>query len=88
MSCCLYCNIAQVCSNIIPPYCRLRQKSKSNLAENVAVPDDAFITDFKNFSFENAINNIEGRVDDNDLPDEDDDVIPQAAADMGSGLIV
>ncbi|KAK3095280.1 hypothetical protein FSP39_012666 [Pinctada imbricata] len=63
-----------------------RPKSgKSNLADNVAVPDNAFITDFKNFSFENAITNIEGKVDDNDLPDDDDDdVIPQAAADMGS----
>lgn len=47
------------------------------------------MTDFKNFSLQNTVANIEGQMDSGDLPlDEDDDVIPQAAADMGTGTIV
>ena len=44
------------------------------------------MTDFKNFSLQNTVANIEGQLDSGDLPlDEDDDVLPQAAADMGTG---
>lgn len=47
------------------------------------------MTDFKNFSLQNTVANIEGQMDSGDLPlDEDDDVIPQAAADMGTGTLV
>lgn len=47
------------------------------------------MTDFKNFSLQNTVANIEGQMDNGDLPlDEDDDVIPQAAADMGTGKLV
>lgn len=47
------------------------------------------MTDFKNFSLQNTVANIEGQMDSGDLPlDEDDDVIPQAAADMGTGILV
>lgn len=47
------------------------------------------MTDFKNFSLQNTVANIEGQMDSGDLPlDEDDDVIPQAAADMGTGKLV
>jgi hypothetical protein len=46
------------------------------------------MTDFKNFSLHNTVANIEGQIDSGDLPlDEEDDVLPQAAADMGTGLI-
>lgn len=45
------------------------------------------MTDFKNFSLQNTVANIEGQMDSGDLPlDEDDDIIPQAAADMGTGI--
>ncbi|XP_052692105.1 testis-expressed protein 9-like [Crassostrea angulata] len=61
------------------------RSTKSNIADDVAVPDEAFMTDFKNFSLQNTVANIEGQMDSGDLPlDEDDDVIPQAAADMGT----
>lgn len=47
------------------------------------------MTDFKNFSLQNTVANIEGQMDSGDLRlDEDDDVIPQAAADMGTGKLV
>lgn len=47
------------------------------------------MTDFKNFSLQSTVANIEGQMDSGDLPlDEDDDVIPQAAADMGTGKLV
>ncbi|XP_048749432.2 testis-expressed protein 9-like isoform X2 [Ostrea edulis] len=61
------------------------RSAKSNIADDVAVPDDTFMTDFKNFSLQNTVANIEGQIDSGDLPlDEDDDVLPQAAADMGT----
>ena len=46
--------------------------------------DDAFMTDY-NFSLQKAITNIEGKVGDDSLPLDDDDIMPSAAADMGSG---
>lgn len=69
-------------------FSRSRPRSaKSNIADDVAVPDDTFMTDFKNFSLQNTVANIEGQIDSGDLPlDEDDDVLPQAAADMGTGV--
>ncbi|XP_062601244.1 testis-expressed protein 9-like [Saccostrea cucullata] len=61
------------------------RSTKSNIADDVAVPDETFMTDFKNFSLQNTVANIEGQMDSGDLPlEEDDDVIPQAAADMGT----
>ena len=62
------------------------RSTKSNIGDDVAVPDETFMTDFKNFSLQNTVTNIEGQLDSGDLPlDEDDDVLPQAAADMGTG---
>ena len=66
-----------------------RPKSKSNrsnLAGDVAVPE-TFITDF---SLKNTITNIEGQLDKDGTPcvDEDDDVMPSAAAEMGAGKIM
>ena len=62
------------------------RSTKSNIGDDVAVPDETFMTDFKNFSLQNTVANIEGQLDSGDLPlDEDDDVLPQAAADMGTG---
>nr|XP_022312330.1 testis-expressed protein 9-like [Crassostrea virginica] len=61
------------------------RSTKSNIGDDVAVPDETFMTDFKNFSLQNTVANIEGQLDSGDLPlDEDDDVLPQAAADMGT----
>lgn len=68
-----------------PTSAKSRQKSKSNIADNVAVPE-TFMTDFKDFSIDNTVSNIEGRIERGDLSlnDTEDDVIPQAANDMGS----
>ncbi|XP_050396349.1 testis-expressed protein 9 isoform X2 [Patella vulgata] len=67
-----------------PPSARNRSKvsAKINKADDVAVPDETFLTDFKDFSLTNTISNIEGQPYHSD--DEDDDILPQAAADMGS----
>ena len=58
-------------------------KAGKNDAENVALVDEAFMTEFKDFTLQHAIENIEVK----DLQDEDmpDDVIPTVAQDMGSG---
>ena len=56
----------------------------------MAVPDEAFLTEFRDFSLSTAISNIEGRVemaDSQELHDSDEDVLPSAAAEMGAGLI-
>jgi len=55
---------------------------RSNV-DNVAMIDDAFMTEFKDFSLQNVVDNMEGM----DYGDDDvaDDVLPQAAQDMGSG---
>ena len=53
----------------------------------MAVPE-TFITDF---SLKNTIANIEGRLDKDGTPhdeDGDDDVMPSAAAEMGAGKLV
>ena len=70
------------------------------MGDNVAVPDEAFLADCQNFSkltIQDTIANIEGRLNtnssgledaDNDMYEEDeddDDIIPQAANEMGSG---
>ena len=48
--------------------------------------DDAFMTDFRNFSLHNTITSIEGKMDEGKLVvSQDDDVMPSAAADMGAG---
>ena len=54
----------------------------------MAVPDDAFLTEYKDYSLQNTIAGIEGRLDNGELdPDEygDDDVLPSVAAEMGAG---
>ena len=61
-----------------------------NIADDVAMPDEAFLTDFKDFSFRDTIANMEGQVDergmvDDDYDDDDTDVMPSAAAEMGAG---
>ena len=55
--------------------------------EDVAVVDDTFMTEFKDaFSYRDAFADIEGQVEGGEVRvDEDDDVLPQAAQDMGSG---
>ncbi|OWF49322.1 testis-expressed protein 9-like [Mizuhopecten yessoensis] len=63
------------------------RSAKSNVSDNVAVPEEAFITECKEFSKQtilDTITNIEERLDTDDDEEEEDDIIPQAAADMGS----
>ncbi|XP_013385699.1 testis-expressed protein 9 isoform X2 [Lingula anatina] len=75
-----------------PPSSKLKKSAKSkarntksNLNEDVATVDDAFLTEFKEFSLHKTISNIEGQMEQGELEeDEDDDVLPQAAADMGA----
>ena len=59
---------------------------KSNV-NDVAVVDEAFLTEFKDFSLQHAISNLEDQIHVDEFPDDepDDDVLPQAAQDMGSG---
>ncbi|XP_064645510.1 testis-expressed protein 9-like [Lineus longissimus] len=63
------------------------KKTKSNLADDVAVPDDAFVTEFRDYSLKKTISNIEGKLDKGEFDPrelEDDDVLPSAAKDMGT----
>ena len=61
--------------------------SKSNV-DDVAVVDEAFMTEYKDFSLQHAISNIEDQLQtDVFQDDEHDDVMPQAAQDMGSGIV-
>ena len=56
--------------------------------DDVAVPDEAFMTEFRDFSLSTAISNIEGRAeaaDSQEFQASDDDVMPMAAAEMGAG---
>ena len=70
---------------------RSRPKSKSNLAvDDVAVPEDAFLTEYKDYSLQNTIAGIEGRLDKGELDTEEadvEDVLPSAAAEMGAGQL-
>ncbi len=53
------------------------------MADDVAVAgDDIFMTDF---SLQKTITNIEGRIDQGETLDDDDDIMPSAAAEMGAG---
>ena len=53
----------------------------------MAVVDDTFMTEFKDFSLQHAISNIEDNIGGgDDFDDHHDDVMPQAAQDMGSGI--
>nr|KAG5707236.1 hypothetical protein BaRGS_000010 [Batillaria attramentaria] len=63
-----------------------RPGSKASGVDDVAVPDDTFMTEFKEaFSYKDTFADIEDKVASGDVRvDEDDDVIPQAAQDMGS----
>ena len=56
--------------------------------DDVAIVDEAFMTEFKDFSLQHAISNIEDQIKVDEFPDDepDDDVMPQAAQDMGSGI--
>ncbi|XP_052785376.1 testis-expressed protein 9-like [Mya arenaria] len=57
-----------------------RVKSGKTKVEDVATVDDAFITEYKDFSLQNVVENLEGM----DLGDPQDDVLPQAAHDIGA----
>ncbi|KAK3580128.1 hypothetical protein CHS0354_034069 [Potamilus streckersoni] len=69
-----------------PASAKPRSKSgKLNAADDVAVPDEAFLTELRDFSLQHAINNIEGQLEQGNIPDDqDDDVLPQGATDMGA----
>jgi hypothetical protein len=57
----------------------------------VAVPDDAFITEFKEFSLKKTISNIEGKLEKGEFDPselEEDDILPSAAKDMGTGKLL
>ncbi|KAL3885054.1 hypothetical protein ACJMK2_025152, partial [Sinanodonta woodiana] len=61
------------------------KSGKLNAADDVAVPDDAFLTELRDFSLQHAITNIEGQLEQGNIPDDqDDDVLPQGATDMGA----
>lgn len=46
------------------------------------------MTGFKNFSIQDTISNIENDIDDGNLPqDDDEDIMPSAAAEMGAGTL-
>ena len=49
------------------------------------MPDETFMTEFRDLSMAEAISQIEGKADDDSFADVDDDIIPAAAADMGTG---
>ena len=60
-------------------------RSKSFAADDVAVPDDTFMTQFREMSLEKTIANMEDRLENRASDPEDEDVLPSAAAEMGSG---
>ena len=46
------------------------------------------MTQFKDFNIDKTVSNIEGQIDRGQvISDEDDDVIPQAANEMGAGTV-
>jgi len=65
---------------------RSGSRGKSNIADDVAVPgDEAFMTDFKDFSLQKTFSALEDKVDQgDDFLDDEDDVLPSAAAEMGA----
>ncbi|KAL4216658.1 Golgin subfamily A member 2 [Mactra antiquata] len=69
-------------SNKKPGSAKARVKSGKSRVDDVALVDDAFMTEFKDFSLKNVVDNMEGL----DLDEDDihDDVLPTAAQDMGS----
>lgn len=68
--------------------CRAKVKAGKSNVDDVAIVDETFMTEFKDFSLQHAINNIEDQVGGgDDLNDQHDDILPQAAQDMGSGKI-
>ena len=67
-------------------YRPLKQQGKSNIADDVAVPD-TFMTQFRDYNIDKTISNIEGQIDEGQLFSDEEDVIPQAANEMGAGII-
>ncbi|KAH3873238.1 testis-expressed protein 9-like [Dreissena polymorpha] len=64
-----------------PVSAKSRVKSGKSKVDDVAMVEDAFMTEFKEFSLQNVVDNLEGM----DLGDDvHDDVLPSAAQDMGS----
>lgn len=65
-----------------PASAKARLKSGKSNVEDVAIVDDTFLTEYKDFSLQNVVNNLEGM----DLSEDDarDDVLPSVAQDMGS----
>ena len=78
-----------MCHRCLLRACRTHSRpgSKASAVEDIAVPDETFMTEFKEaFSYRDAFAEIEGQVEGGKVQvDEDDDVLPQAAQDMGSG---
>ena len=70
------------------PHVASRPKNKSN-AEDVAVPDETFLTELHSEgTLHKAISNIEGKFEQGELQladEEEEDVMPSAAAEMGAG---
>ena len=64
-------------------YNRARLKSGRSNIEDVAMVDDTFLTEYKDFSLQNVVDNMEGL----DISEDDikDDVLPSVAQDMGTG---
>ncbi|XP_045184087.2 testis-expressed protein 9-like [Mercenaria mercenaria] len=69
-------------TNKKPTSAKARLKSGRSNIDDVAVVDDAFLTEYKDFSLQNVVDNMEGV----DISEDDiqDDVLPSAAQDMGS----
>lgn len=69
-----------------------QRKKKSSAAEHVAVPDDTFLTELHSeMTLQKTISNIEGKFDQGELhydEEEEEDVMPSAAAEMGAGQIL
>lgn len=65
-----------------------RSKSRTGHDDVAVLDDDAYMTGFKNFSIQDTISNIENDIDDGNLPqDDDEDIMPSAAAEMGAGTL-
>lgn len=66
-----------------PVSAKARLKSGKSNIEDVALVEDAFLTEYKDFSLQNVVDNLDGmEITEDDI--HDDDVLPTAAQDMGS----
>ncbi|XP_060570696.1 testis-expressed protein 9-like [Ruditapes philippinarum] len=69
-------------TNKKPASAKARIKSGRSNVEDVAMVDDTFLTEYKDFSLQNVVDNMEGL----NLSEDDikDDVLPSVAQDMGT----